>query len=96
MSQSPTRQALTTRRADNPVTVPFAASPAGEPPGMAQWAHRAVWTDRMVATRWEDNVRGGTWPTLLNERWPNAFFADHGFTSLNDAHIRFVRSIGTS
>ncbi len=30
-----------------------------------------------------------------NQRWPNAFFADHGFTSLNDAHIRFVHSIGT-
>lgn len=30
-----------------------------------------------------------------NQRWPNAFFADHGFTSLNDAHIRFVQSTGT-
>jgi len=31
-----------------------------------------------------------------NQRWPNAFFAEHGFTSLNEAHIRLVHSIGTS
>ena len=30
-----------------------------------------------------------------NQRWPNAFFTDHGFTSLNDAPIRFVQSTGT-
>ncbi len=30
-----------------------------------------------------------------NHRWSNAFFTDHGFTSLNDAHIRFVQSTGT-
>ena len=30
-----------------------------------------------------------------NQRWPNAFFTKHGFTSLNDAHIRFVQSTGT-
>jgi len=47
-----------------PVTVPFAATPAGETPGIAQWAHRAVWTDRMLATLLEDKVRGGKWHTL--------------------------------
>lgn len=31
-----------------------------------------------------------------NQRWPNAFFPDHGFTGLHDAPIRFVHSIGTS
>ena len=47
-----------------PVTVPFAATPAGETPGIAQWAHRAVWTDRMLATLLENKVRGGKWHTL--------------------------------
>ena len=72
------------RRGDTPATVPFTAIPAGEPPGIGQWAHRAVWTDRMLETLLEEKVRGGT-----------AFFTDHGFTSLNDAPIRFVQSTGT-
>ena len=29
------------------------------------------------------------------QRWPNAYFAEHGFNSLNELHIRFVQSIGT-
>jgi hypothetical protein len=33
-----------------PVTVPFTATPAGETPGIDRWAHRVVWTDRMLAT----------------------------------------------
>lgn len=28
-----------------------------------------------------------------NNRWPNAFFAEHGFKSLSQAHIRFVQSL---
>ena len=77
------------RRDDIPATVPFSANPAGELPGPEQWAHRAVWTDRMLETLSEEKVRGG------KGRWPNAFFTDHGFTSLNDAPIRFVQSTGT-
>ncbi len=72
-----------------PVTVPFSATPVGELPGRAQGAHRAVWTDRMLETLLQEKVRGG------KGRWANAFFTDHGFTSLNDAHIRFVQSTGT-
>ena len=30
-----------------------------------------------------------------NQRWPNSFFAEHGFTSLNELHMRFVQSTGT-
>lgn len=67
MTQPPTRQASTTRREYIPVTVPFSATPAGEPPGIAQWAHRAVWTERMVATLVEDKVRGGQWHTLIDK-----------------------------
>ncbi|MBI3986778.1 MAG: group II intron reverse transcriptase/maturase, partial [Lentisphaerae bacterium] len=29
------------------------------------------------------------------QRWPNAYFTERGFMSLNAAHIRFVQSIGT-
>jgi RNA-directed DNA polymerase len=50
-----------------PVTVPFAATPAGETPGIDQWAHRAVWTDRMLATLLENKVRGGKWHTLIDK-----------------------------
>ena len=49
-----------------PVTVPFAATPAGETPGIAQWAHRVVWTDRMLATL-ETGVKGGRWHTLIDK-----------------------------
>jgi RNA-directed DNA polymerase len=55
------------RRDYIPTTVPFAATPAGETPGIAQWAHRAVWTDRMLATLLEDKVRGGKWHTLIDK-----------------------------
>jgi RNA-directed DNA polymerase len=29
------------------------------------------------------------------QRWPNAYFTEHGFVSLNERHVRFVQSIGT-
>ncbi len=67
MTKPPTRRASTTRRDYIPVTVPFSATPAGELPGIDQWAHRAVWTDRMVATLMADNVRGGKWHTLMDK-----------------------------
>ena len=79
-----------------PVTVPFAATPAGETPGIDQWAHRAVWTDRMLATLLENKARGGKWHTRIKQRWPNAYFTERGFISLNAAHVRFVQSTGTS
>ena len=77
---SKSRKGKTAPRRDYiPVTVPFSATPAGEPPGIEQREHRAVWTDRMLETLLEEKVRGG------KGRWPNTFFTDHGFTSLNDA-----------
>jgi len=30
-----------------------------------------------------------------NQRWPNAYFAERGFISLNESHVRFVQSTGT-
>ena len=68
MTKTPNRKQHAAKRRDyNPVTVPFAAIPAGEPPGIAQWAHRAVWTDRMLTTLLEDKVRGGKWHALIDK-----------------------------
>jgi len=50
-----------------PITVPFAATPAGETTGVGQWAHRAIWTDRMLATLLENKVRGGKWHALIDK-----------------------------
>jgi RNA-directed DNA polymerase len=68
MTESQKRKGPAAPRRDYiPTTVPFAATPAGETPGIAQWAHRAVWTDRMLATLLEDKVRGGKWHTLIDK-----------------------------
>ena len=54
------------RREYEPVTVPFAATPAGEPPSIRDWANPTVWTDRMLTTL-EQGVRGGKWHTLYDK-----------------------------
>jgi len=63
----PQKRSSTKQRDYIPVTVPFAATPAGETPGIDQWAHRAVWTDRMLATLLDNRVRGGKWHTLFDK-----------------------------
>jgi RNA-directed DNA polymerase len=55
------------RKNYSPVTVPFGAIPAGEIPGIAQWAHRTVWTERMLDTLLQGKVRGGKWHTLIGK-----------------------------
>ena len=50
-----------------PERVPLSATPAGETPGVAQWAQRAVWTDRMLETLLENKVRGGRWHALFDK-----------------------------
>lgn len=69
MTKSPKRNqsAAKRRKHYNTVTVPFAATPTRETPGIAQWAHCAVWTDRMLATLLENKVRGGKWHTLIDK-----------------------------
>ena len=59
-----------------PVTVPFAATPSGEPPSVRDWANPTVWTDRMLTTL-EQGVRGGKWHTLIDKVYapPNLFVA---------------------
>jgi len=98
MTKSQKRRRPAEKRQEyNPVTVPFAVTPAGETLGIDQWAHRAVWTDRMLATLLEDKVKGGKWHTLIdktrNQRWPNTYFTERGFISLNATHARFVQSL---
>lgn len=61
------KSAASRQRDYTPVTVPFAATPTGETAGIAHWAHRAVWTDRMLETLLEDRVRGGKWHTLIDK-----------------------------
>ena len=46
-----------------PATVPFKATPAGQPIPLEEWANRMVWTDRMLDAL-RSGVRGGKWHTL--------------------------------
>lgn len=66
-----------------PERVPFSAIPTGEIPSLfahaglthmgldtndiAQWAHRSVWTDRMLETLLQDGVKGGKWHALFDK-----------------------------
>ena len=65
-------------RTYEPVTVPFAATPAGEPPSIRGWANPCVWTERMLTTL-EQGVRGGRWHTLIDKVYaPLNLFAASG------------------
>ena len=58
---------MTKRQGRTPPTkVPFAATPAGEPPSIRAWANPSVWTDPML-TALEQGVRGGRWHTLIDK-----------------------------
>src|SRR5450631_176146 len=58
---------MTKRQGRTPPTkVPFAATPAGEPPPFRAWANPSVWTDPML-TALEQGVRGGRWHTLIDK-----------------------------
>ena len=54
------------QRTTVPHTVPFAATPAREPPPVKEWANRCVWTERMLATL-KTGVRGGRWHALIDK-----------------------------
>jgi RNA-directed DNA polymerase len=49
-----------------PATVPFGATPAGQPPSIAEWANRTVWNERMLDAL-QRGVRGGKWHTLIDK-----------------------------
>lgn len=57
---------MTKRTDQRPVTVPFGATPAGQPPTVKEWANRHVWTDRMLDALLT-GVRGGKWHTLSDK-----------------------------
>ena len=66
-----------------PERVPFTANPTGEtrslfdgtdqehlcfgPTEISSWAHRAVWTDRMLETLLNNQVKGGRWHALFDK-----------------------------
>lgn len=72
---------VTAKRQDKtyePVTVPFAATPAGEPPSVQDWANPNVWTERMLTTL-QQGVRGGRWHTLIEKVYaPSNLFMASG------------------
>lgn len=80
---------MTKRRDRNyePVTVPFAATPAGEPGSVRDWANPCVWTDRML-TALENGVRGGRWHTLCDKVWSRR--------NLKDAAHRVIANDGAA
>lgn len=58
---------MMTKRTDQPpATVPFGATPVGPPPSVVEWAHRTVWTERMLSAL-QSGVRGGKWHTLIDK-----------------------------
>jgi RNA-directed DNA polymerase len=69
---------MTKRTDQRPATVPFAATPAGQPPSVTEWANRVVWTDRMLAAL-AHGVRGGRWHTLSDKVYQpdNLWVASH-------------------
>ena len=75
-----------TERNLGPVTVPFAATPTGEPLSIVDWANRSVWTDRMLTTL-EQGVRGGRWHTLIDKVYAplNLFVASSHVLDKNGA-----------
>lgn len=54
------------RTDQRPAIVPFAATPAGQPKSMAEWANRVVWNERMLDAL-RSGVRGGKWHTLIDK-----------------------------
>ena len=66
-----------------PVRVPEGAKQTGETPDRWSWVEPSVWTERM-RTALDNGVKGGKWFSLVddNQRWPNAFFSEHGLFSL--------------
>ena len=71
---------MDTTSQERPAAVPVAKQ-AGENQARWAWIEGSVWTPRMVAAL-AQGVKGGKW----FQRWPNAFFADHGLFSLTAAH----------
>ena len=75
-----------------PERVPFSDIPTGEtlnlfaqadlehlgsePRDIAQWAHRMVWTDRMLETLLNNRVKGGKWHALIDKVYSELNLSD--------------------
>jgi RNA-directed DNA polymerase len=92
MTRSPNRKPAGKRQRDYiPDTVPLAATPTGETPGIDQWAHPAVWTDRMLATLLEDKVRvpqGAVLSPVLSNAYLNPL--DHRMAESGFQMVRYA------
>jgi RNA-directed DNA polymerase len=62
-------------------TVPFAATPAREPPLIHEWANQDVWTERMLVAL-HNGVRGGKWHTLHDKVYNRMNLASASITVL--------------
>jgi hypothetical protein len=50
------------------------------------WVEASIWTEHMLAAL-ENGVKGGKWFSLIDhQRWPNAYFAEHGLFTMSEAH----------
>ena len=59
--------------------------PDGEVRTRWAWTQPSVWTGRML-TALENGVKVGPRPSLIDQRWPSAYFARHGLFSLKVAY----------
>jgi hypothetical protein len=79
---------MSTLRETAPLAVPATAQQGGEVVERWLWTESAVWTERML-TALEEGVKGGIWFRLIDsdhQRWPNSFFAEQGYYSLEAAY----------
>ena len=76
---------MTAPQQTRPSAVPATAQQGGEVLDRWSWTEAAVWTERLL-TALEQGVKGDVWFRLIDhQRWPNAYFAKHGYFSLEAA-----------
>ena len=73
---------MDTTRDERPSRLPATATQGGDVQARWTWTEPVVWTERML-TALEQGVKGGVW-----FGWPNSFFAEHGYFSLEVASAK--------
>ena len=69
-----------------PAPVPARTTQGGAAqPDEWAWVERSVWTEWMLEAL-DRGVKGGVRSSLDCQRWPNAYFEEHGLLSLRAAH----------
>ena len=76
-----------------PARVPEGVKQTGETQDRWSWVEPSVRTERM-RTALDNGVKGGKWYSLVDDhqRWPNAFFTEHGLFSLSAARVSLCPS----